>query len=84
MPNAIHRTASPRLLLQAGLRSQPLQRNPRPMGSAFDGSRRDMETVRVTNMDWLVGDIRKEFGNLMRAFRARGGRMVIDGRDPPE
>jgi hypothetical protein len=45
---------------------------------------RDMETVRVTRMEWLVGDIRKEFGNLMRAFRSRGGRVIIDGVGPQE
>ena len=44
----------------------------------LDDRFREMETVRVTNMEWLVGDIRKEFGSLMRAFRGRGGRMVVD------
>jgi hypothetical protein len=44
----------------------------------LDDRFRDMETVRVTKMEWLVGDIRIEFGNLMRAFRARGGRMITD------
>jgi hypothetical protein len=39
---------------------------------------REMETVRVTHMEWLVGDIRKEFGVLMRRFRKHGGRMVPD------
>ena len=51
----------------------------------LDDRFRNMETVRVTKIEWLVGDIRLEFGNLMRAFRARGGRMVVDGKDqePP-
>lgn len=44
----------------------------------LDGRFRGMETVRVTHMEWLVGDIRKEFGVLMRRFRKRGGRMVPD------
>ena len=44
----------------------------------LDDRLREMKTVRVTKMEWLVGDIRKEFGNLMRAFRSRGGRMEID------
>jgi len=48
----------------------------------LDDRFRQMESVRVTKMEWLVGDIRKEFGNLMRAFRRRGGRMVIDGGPP--
>lgn len=47
----------------------------------LDDRFRSMETVRVTKMEWLVGDIRKEFGTLMRGFRARGGRVVVDG-DP--
>jgi hypothetical protein len=42
-----------------------------------------METVRVTKMEWLVGELRKEFGTLMRGFRSRGGRMVPD-RDPAQ
>jgi hypothetical protein len=48
----------------------------------LDDRLREVDTVRVTNMDWLVGDIRKEFGNLMRGFRSRGGRVEIEkGRD---
>ena len=42
---------------------------------------RTMETVRVTKMEWLVGEIRKEFGVLMRGFRKRGGKMVPDKGD---
>jgi hypothetical protein len=49
----------------------------------LDDRFRDMETVRVTKMEWLVGEIRKEFGTLMRGFRSRGGRVVIDGEAPP-
>ena len=45
----------------------------------LDDRFREMETVRVTKMEWLVGDIRSAFGDLMRAFRKRGGRMVADG-----
>ena len=37
----------------------------------------DVDEVRVTDMDWLTGDLRREFGELMRAFRARGGRVMI-------
>ncbi len=49
----------------------------------LDDRLREMETVRVTQMEWLVGDIRKEFGTLMRGFRARGGRVEIEkGQDP--
>jgi hypothetical protein len=44
----------------------------------LDDRFRDMETVRVTKMEWLVGEIRKEFGTLMRGFRSRGGRMMRD------
>lgn len=46
----------------------------------LDDRLREVDTCRVTNIEWLVGDIRKEFGNLMRSFRARGGRMAIDPR----
>jgi hypothetical protein len=44
----------------------------------LDDRLREMDSCRVTHMGWLVGDIRKEFGNLMRGFRSRGGRVVID------
>jgi hypothetical protein len=50
----------------------------------LDDRFRDMETVRVTNLPWLVGDIRKEFGNLMRGFRSRGGRVVFEGGKSPD
>jgi hypothetical protein len=47
----------------------------------LDDRFRDMETVRVTKIEWLVGDIQKEFGTLMRGFRKRGGRITReDGR----
>src|SRR3954468_24925841 len=35
----------------------------------LDDRFRNIETVGVTKMEWLVGEIRSEFGNLMRAFR---------------
>ncbi len=47
----------------------------------LDDRLRQMESVRVTHMEWLVGDLRKEFGNVMRGFRARGGRVIIDRED---
>lgn len=50
----------------------------------LDDRLREMETVRVTHMDWLVGDIRKEFGNLMRGFRSRGGRVEIENGQSPD
>ena len=50
----------------------------------LDDRFREIETVRVTQMEWLVGEIRKEFGSLMRAYRRRGGRMVVDGARPTE
>jgi len=51
----------------------------------LDDRFREMESVRVTKMEWLVGDLRKEFGTLMRNFKSRGGRVVIEGvNDPPE
>jgi len=48
----------------------------------LDDRLRETEAVRVTSMEWLVGDIRLEFGTLMRAFRGRGGRVEIE-KDPP-
>jgi hypothetical protein len=44
----------------------------------LDRQLRDVDTVRVTHMDWLTGDLRREFGNLLRGFRARGGRVDIE------
>lgn len=49
----------------------------------LDDRLREMKTVRVTHMDWLVGDIRLEFGSLMRAFRSRGGRVEIEKNQDP-
>jgi hypothetical protein len=45
----------------------------------LDRQLRDADTVRVTNMRWLSGDLRREFGSLLRAFRARGGKIQIEG-----
>jgi hypothetical protein len=44
----------------------------------LDTELRGVETVRVTNMNWLTGDLRLEFGSLLRAFRSRGGRVLIE------
>ena len=44
----------------------------------LDDRLRKMDTVRVTKLEWLVGDLRKEFGTLMRGFKSRGGRVVVD------
>ena len=35
---------------------------------------REVEIVRVVDSQWLVGDLRRDFDNLMDRFRARGGR----------
>lgn len=53
-------------------------RTTRQLFNDLDRQLRDVDTVRVTHMDWLAGDLRLEFGNLMRAFRTRGGRVVIE------
>jgi hypothetical protein len=45
----------------------------------LDRQLRDADTVRVTHMRWLNGDLRREFGNVLRAFRARGGKIQIEG-----
>ena len=50
----------------------------------LDTRLREMESVRVTRMEWLVGDLRKEFGTLMRGFKSRGGRVVIDKQGDQE
>jgi hypothetical protein len=44
----------------------------------LDHRLRDVDTVRVTHMDWLTGELRVEFGSLLRAFRARGGHVQIE------
>jgi hypothetical protein len=36
---------------------------------------RDVDVLRVTDSEWLVGDLRQEVETLMNAFRARGGRI---------
>jgi hypothetical protein len=46
----------------------------------LDDRLREVDSCRVMNIEWLVGDIRKEFGNLMRSFRSRGGRVTMDPR----
>ena len=53
-------------------------RTTRQLFDDLDRQLRDVDTVRVTHMDWLTGDLRREFGNLMRVFRARGGRVDIE------
>jgi hypothetical protein len=49
----------------------------------LDDRLRETETVYVTQIEWLVGDIRKEFGNLMRSFRSRGGRVEVEKGQSP-
>ena len=38
-----------------------------------------VDVVRLSKMRMLTGDLRREFGALLRRFRARGGRVEIDG-----
>jgi hypothetical protein len=44
----------------------------------LDTRLRGVQTVRVTHMNWLSGDLRLEFGSLLRAFRSRGGQVIIE------
>src|SRR5438477_8945786 len=44
----------------------------------LDDRLREIEVVRVTHMEWLVGDVRLEFGTVMRALRSRGGRVEVE------
>jgi hypothetical protein len=44
----------------------------------LDDQLRDVDTVRVTHVDWLTGELRVELGGLLHAFRTRGGRVQID------
>jgi hypothetical protein len=53
-------------------------RTTRQLFEDLDRQLRDVDTVHVTHMDWLTGDLRREFGNLLRGFRARGGRVDIE------
>jgi hypothetical protein len=45
----------------------------------LDYQLRDLDTVRVTDVDWLSGEFRVELDGLLHAFRRRGGRVQIDG-----
>ena len=45
----------------------------------LDRQLRDADTVRVTHVRWLSVHLRREFGKVLRAFRARGGRIQIVG-----
>jgi hypothetical protein len=56
-------------------------RTTRKLFDDLDEQLREVDTVRVTKMQWLTGDLRREFGALLRAFRARGGRIEIVGQE---
>jgi hypothetical protein len=45
----------------------------------LDRQLRDADTVRVTHTRWLSPDLRREFGHVLRAFRARGGKILVEG-----
>ena len=40
----------------------------------------EVEVLRVVDSQWLVGDLRRDFENLLALFRARGGRVDIGSR----
>lgn len=53
-----------------------LERAPRQLFEELDRELREVEVLRVVDSQWLVGDLRRDFDNLMALFRARGGRVV--------
>ena len=46
---------------------------------ALDRELRDVEVLKVVNSQWLVGDLRQDLDRLIEGFRARGGRVEIQG-----
>jgi hypothetical protein len=45
----------------------------------LDRQLHDADTVRITHTRWLSPDLRREFGHVLRAFRARGGTIQVEG-----
>ena len=43
----------------------------------LDRELREVEMVRVVDSQWLFGDLRQDFDQVIDAFRARGGRVRI-------
>jgi len=52
------------------------ERTPRQLFEELDRELREVEVLRVVDSQWLVGDLRRDFDNLMAVFRARGGRVI--------
>jgi hypothetical protein len=44
---------------------------------ALDRELREVDVLRVVDSQWLVGDLRRDFENVMDLFRARGGRVQV-------
>lgn len=53
-------------------------RSTRQLFDDLDRQLRNVNMLHVTDMQWLTGDLQREFGDLLRIFRARGGTVQID------
>ena len=56
------------------------ERTPQHVFEELDRELREVEVLRVVDSQWLVGDLRRDFENLIALFRARGGRVEIGSR----
>ena len=56
------------------------ERTPQQVFEELDRELREVEVLRVVDSQWLVGDLRRDFENLIALFRARGGRVEIGSR----
>jgi len=53
------------------------ERTPQQLFEELDRELREVEVLRVVDSQWLAGDLRRDFDNLMAVFRGRGGRVEI-------
>ena len=53
------------------------ERTPQQLFEQLDRELREVEVLRVVDSQWLDGDLRRDFENLLAVFRARGGRVEI-------
>ena len=54
------------------------RRTSREVFDTLDRELRRVDTVRVTNQQWLTGELRWHVGALLRSFRARGGKVYFE------
>lgn len=56
------------------------ERTPQQLLEQLDRELREVDVLRIVDSQWLVGDLRQDFDNLMASFRARGGSVEIGSR----